>query len=112
MHRILRVVAPFDPKIERTLRGQGKRTLQQEKEEVQQQIEEIAIKLPFEDEMVENEANKRALRNFALPRTQGSQTSIVRPTVNAKNFEIKSSLIQMVQQSQFEFNAVEDPNAT
>ena len=31
--------------------------------------------------------------------------------VNANNFEIKPSLIQMVQQSQFRGNAVEDPNA-
>ena len=61
--------------------------------------------------MAENEANRRALRDFALPGTQGSQTSIARPTVNANNFEIKPSLIQMVQQSQFGGNAVEDPNS-
>ena len=61
--------------------------------------------------MAEQEANRRALRDFALPSAQGSQTSITRPTVNANNFEIKPSLIQMVQQSQFGGNALDDPNA-
>ena len=47
------------------------------------------IELPFEEEMAENEPNRRILRDFALPGTQGSQTSIARPIVNANNFEIK-----------------------
>ncbi|XP_027156543.1 uncharacterized protein LOC113757463 [Coffea eugenioides] len=61
--------------------------------------------------MAENEPNRRILREFALPETQGSQTSIARPTVSANNFEIKPSLIQMVQQSQYGGNATEDPNS-
>ncbi|XP_027169924.1 uncharacterized protein LOC113769792 [Coffea eugenioides] len=61
--------------------------------------------------MAENDSNRRILRDFTLPRTQGSQTSIVRPTVNANNFEIKPSLIQMVQQSQYGGNATENPNS-
>ncbi|XP_071933622.1 uncharacterized protein [Coffea arabica] len=61
--------------------------------------------------MAENESNRRILRDFVLPGAQGSQTSIVRPTVNANNFEIKPSLIQMVQQSQYGGNATEDPNS-
>ena len=60
---------------------------------------------------MENEANRRALRDFVLPGIQGSQTSIARSTVNATNFDIKPSLIQMVQQSQFGGNVIEDPNA-
>mgnify|MGYP004714421123 FL=1 len=58
MHRTLRVVAPFDSKIERTLSQQRRHTQQQEGEEVRQQIEGIAIKLPFEEEMAKNEANR------------------------------------------------------
>ncbi|XP_027181793.1 uncharacterized protein LOC113780176 [Coffea eugenioides] len=61
--------------------------------------------------MAKNEPNRRTLRDFALPGTQGSQTSIARPMVNANNFEIKPSLIQMVQQSQYGGNATEDPNS-
>ncbi|XP_027171773.1 uncharacterized protein LOC113771386 [Coffea eugenioides] len=61
--------------------------------------------------MTKNDSNRRILRDFALSGSQDSQTSIVRPTVNANNFEIKSSLIQMVQQSQYGGNATEDPNS-
>lgn len=41
---------------------------------------------------------QRTLREFTLPNTTGSQTSIGRPTVNANKFEIKPALIQMVQE--------------
>nr|XP_027071867.1 uncharacterized protein LOC113696688 [Coffea arabica] len=51
--------------------------------------------------MAENDPNRRILRDFTLPGTQDSQTSIAMPTVNANNFEIKPSLIQM-------FNGVSD----
>ena len=65
MHRTLRMVAPYDLEIEKILRRQKRRTPQQEEEEVQH-IEGIAIELPFEEEMKENEANKRSLIDFAL----------------------------------------------
>nr|XP_027109803.1 uncharacterized protein LOC113729769 [Coffea arabica] len=111
MHRTHREVAPFDPEIERALRRQRRNTPHQEEQEIWQPIEEILIELPFEEEIAENEPNRRILRDFALPETQGSQTSIARPMVNANNFEIKPSLIQMVQQSQYGGNATEDPNS-
>ena len=41
--------------------------------------------------------NQRTLHDYATPNINGTQTSIVRPTVNANNFEIKPSLIHMVQ---------------
>ena len=76
MHRVLRIVAPFDPKIEKTLCIQRRRTPQQYEEEVRQQIEGITIERPFKVEITKNEANRQVLRDFALPGTQGSQTSI------------------------------------
>ena len=45
-----------------------------------------------------------------MPNESEAQTSFVRSVINATNFEIKISLIQMVQQSQFRENATEDPN--
>ncbi|XP_071917054.1 uncharacterized protein [Coffea arabica] len=111
MHRSNREVAFLDPEIERTLRRQRRNTPHQKEQEIWQPIEEILIELPFEEEMAENDPNRRILRDFALPGTQDSQTSIVRPTVNANNFEIKPSLIQMVQQSQYGGNATEYPNS-
>ena len=52
----------------------------------------------------------RPLKDYALPNESRAQTSIARLEINANNFEIKSLLIQMVQQSQFGGNAMEDPN--
>ena len=60
--------------------------------------------------MAEN-ANRRASRDFTLPKGNELQTSIARSTVNANNFEIKLALIQMVQQSQYRDNAIENPNS-
>ena len=88
----------MDPEIERTLRRQQRSALQ---EIVEAQGErEIIIELPLIELMAE-EAN-RALRDFPLPGTgTGLQTSIARPTTNVNNFEIKPTLIQIVQQFQF-----------
>ncbi|XP_071932159.1 uncharacterized protein [Coffea arabica] len=93
MHRTSREVALFDSEIERTLRRQRRHTPQQDEQEVWQPIEEILIELPFEEEMTENEANRRALRDFALPGTQGSQTSIARPTGLARTQILIPNLI-------------------
>ena len=94
MHRSSRSLLPFDPEIERTFR---RRQRSASRESVEVLIEELFVELPLEERMAEQEVNRRALRDFALPSAQGSQTSITRPTVNANNFEIKPSLIQMVQ---------------
>ena len=56
------------------------------------------------------EQRPRPLRDYTLPNESEAQTSFVRSVINATNFEIKISLIQMVQQSQFRGNAMEDPN--
>ncbi|XP_071916108.1 uncharacterized protein [Coffea arabica] len=85
MHRSNREVAHFDPEIERTLRRQRRNTLHQEEQEVWQPIEDILIELPFEEEMAENDLNRRVLRDFTIPGTQGSQTSIARPAVQFVN---------------------------
>ena len=52
--------------------------------------------MPFDEEMMKNETSRRVLKNFTLPGTQESQTSIEWPTVNVNNFEIKLSLIQKI----------------
>ncbi|XP_020266822.1 uncharacterized protein LOC109842344 [Asparagus officinalis] len=50
------------------------------------------------------------LKDFAAPNSQGTQSSITRPNVEANNFELKPSLLSMVQQNQFGGGATEDPN--
>ena len=57
-----------------------------------------------------DDQRSRPLRDYALPNASGAQTSIARPTINANNFEIEPWFIQMVQQSQFGGNAIEDLN--
>ena len=62
----------------------------------------------MEDEQ-ENQ-HRRLLREYAVPNVNGPKSSIVRPLINANNFEIKPSLIHMVQQEQFGGGLAEDPN--
>ncbi|KAD7478085.1 hypothetical protein E3N88_01221 [Mikania micrantha] len=53
----------------------------------------------------------RMISDFAKPSLGGLEPSITRPTVEANNFEIKSSIIQMVQNTvQFDGKDHEDPN--
>ena len=52
------------------------------------------------------------MADYARPSLNGAESSIVRPTIAANNFEIKPNMIQMVQQNvQFDGLQDEDPNA-
>ena len=53
---------------------------------------------------------RRTLRDFIALRVQGIASSIAHPNVEANNFELKMTLISMVQQSQFGGTSLEDPN--
>ncbi|MED6188043.1 hypothetical protein PIB30_082232 [Stylosanthes scabra] len=46
-----------------------------------------------------NNAQRRTLGDYTIPSTTSCGSSIVRPTVEVNNFELKPSLIQLVQQS-------------
>ena len=41
--------------------------------------------------------NHRPLKDFAQPSNEESSSSIVKPTIPANNFELKPSLLQLVQ---------------
>ncbi|XP_044468620.1 uncharacterized protein LOC123198100 [Mangifera indica] len=60
--------------------------------------------------MEENINNQRALRDYAIPTAHDGYSSVVRPAVGANNFEIKPSIVQMVQQNQFGGLENEDPH--
>lgn len=60
-------------------------------------------------EMTEEE-NRRPLKDFALPSNEERHSSIVNPTIPANNFELKPSLLQIVQQNQFAGLPIENPN--
>ena len=60
-------------------------------------------------EMGDNNDN-RPLKEYAVPSEEEPHTSILRPTFAANNFELKPSLVQIIQQNQFSGNSTEDPN--
>ncbi|MED6149572.1 hypothetical protein PIB30_063763, partial [Stylosanthes scabra] len=86
----------FDPEIERMLRKLKKKTKQQQhiREEEQVEFEEVE-----QDNMaaVDGNEQRRILGDYTIPSTASCGSSIVRPTVEANNFELKPSLIHLVQ---------------
>ena len=67
----------FDPKVERSF--------------CKLRIERRAVKRDFEATMAEE--NDRAMKDYLAPIFEGCSFSIVRPLVQANNFELKASLI-------------------
>ena len=62
--------------------------------------------------MANQQANQpRALEDYGVPSLTGSRNCIVKPSIDANNFEIKPAYIQMVSQYQFAGLSSEDPNA-
>ncbi|XP_024019991.1 uncharacterized protein LOC112091203 [Morus notabilis] len=57
-----------------------------------------------------NNEQQRAIRDYFKPPIQEHYSGIRRQTINAKNLELKPSLISMVQQNQFGGLPNEDPN--
>ena len=63
-------------------------------------------------EMAEENELQRTLSDNARPTAFGTQSSIVRPTAAANNFEFMPAFIQIIQQSaQFNGLSDEDPNS-
>ncbi|XP_020219005.1 uncharacterized protein LOC109802175 [Cajanus cajan] len=54
---------------------------------------------------------RRTLRDYSMPDPNSYRESIVRPPIQANNFEIKPALLQVIQQNQFGGAASEDPNS-
>ncbi|KAA3482884.1 RING-H2 finger protein ATL63 [Gossypium australe] len=54
---------------------------------------------------------ERTLRNYAFPNLDIIQGSIARPTIKENNFEIKPTMIEMIQNNlQFKGTMMEEPN--
>ena len=56
------------------------------------------------------EAQRRTLRDYVTPGVHSQTPGITIPPVATHNFELKSALISMVEQSQFDGSPMEDPN--
>ncbi|MED6226929.1 hypothetical protein PIB30_108643, partial [Stylosanthes scabra] len=101
-------IVEFDPEIERTLkknrnRVRTQRSLQFDREEASS--EEVVSEKSFEEEIQDNMADHtnnqwRTIADYQNPTTSYG-SSIVWPTVDANNFELKPALVQLVQQNQF-----------
>ena len=88
----------INPKIEKACKKNRK-----EKREKDKQI--------MVEDQAAQQARNRALQKYTMPTPGDNMSSIVRPTVDANNFEIKPAIIQMVSQFQFGGLPSEDPNA-
>lgn len=51
-----------------------------------------------------------ALKVYATPTNDEPHSSVVRPTLEEKSFELKPYLLSMVQQNQFPSSPTDDPN--
>ena len=56
------------------------------------------------------EPQNRPLKFYATPSQQEPHNSIAAPAINRKDFELKPSLLSVVQQHQFAGNPTDDPN--
>ncbi|XP_057803261.1 dynamin-related protein 4C-like [Salvia miltiorrhiza] len=102
----------LDPEINATLRNLKKQKNQAEPDTMAtpEQIQIRALKDQMKkllDEKVAAEAQKPPINEAFIPQYFYQEP----PRVNVNNFELKTGLITMVQQSQYGGHAIEDPNA-
>ena len=111
--RELRLV-PVDPEIEKTCR-QNRKSKQNLSSKITDSVEMATNGNGGNGGAVEDQAaglhpQERSLRYYILPSLNRVQPSIRAPGVDANNFELKPSLIQMVQSNdQFRGTGDEDP---
>ncbi|GAB2273340.1 hypothetical protein Dimus_008138 [Dionaea muscipula] len=78
-----------NPEIERTLRSiRAKRRLEFNTQN-QKEMEDPHPSLANHNPAANGAANQRPLREYAAPQVNGALPDIVRPPVNANNFELK-----------------------
>ena len=97
----------FDPEPERTFRRGVRREKQREQQQTAPTMDPNTPEAPIQP--IPQPA-RVALRDRIRPQLQNFQSSIVEPDVNTRNFELKPSLVQMIQQSQFGGGINENPN--
>ena len=107
MHRKQNIdLIPTDSELERTLRSlrktkRAKNSAMAEERQDQTEGQRTATRRPPITDTMED---------FWRPIIQDEYSAIRQPTVDANNFELKPTLITMVQQQQFTGHPTEDPN--
>ena len=95
---------PLDTEIERTLRNLRKitsRSMENQRERLQPIPEEAETERP---------QRQMTMEDFWMPSIQDGYFAVRQPAIEANNFELKLTLITMVQQHQFTDHPSEDPN--
>ncbi|KAL0463363.1 UNVERIFIED_CONTAM: hypothetical protein Slati_0223900 [Sesamum latifolium] len=99
---------PYNPEIERTFHQRKNAIERGENSGETDPEEQLAV---FEPTMEIMGAVERPMMEYSLPTADGTISSIVKPSVEANNFEIKPSIIQIIRSSvQFYGLPDEDPN--
>ena len=69
-------------------------------------------KIIEEDSSMAGQEDERTISDYAKPTLDGLTSSIIRPTIEANNFEIKHHIIQLLQTNNtFSGSPEEDPNS-
>ena len=98
---------PFDPEIERTTRRRRKE--QRGLADIEGMAEGAGVNLG-NNAVVMADDRDRAIREYAVPILYGLNPSIVRPDIQAPQFELKPVMFQMLQTvGQFSGMPTEDP---
>ena len=101
-------LVPFDPEIERTFHR--RRRERQGLAEVEEMADHGAAEAGQNAVALGDDPN-RAIRDYAVPILQGLNPGIVRPEIQAPQFELKPVMFQMLQTvGQFGGLATEDPH--
>ena len=98
----------LDTYIERTLQNLRRITSAKSRNMVNQRERSQAI--PEEEEEVERPQRPNTMEEFWRPIIQEEYSAMRQPPIEANNFELKPTLITMVQQHQFTGHPSEDPN--
>ncbi|XP_052728439.1 uncharacterized protein LOC128195242 [Vigna angularis] len=98
----------FDSEIERTTRSNRSSARRRKRE---RRKEQRRIEQEEETSTMAEEPVRKTLRDYSMPNPNSYQGSIVRPPIQANNFEIKPALLQVIQQNQFGGANSEDPNS-
>ncbi|MED6109577.1 hypothetical protein PIB30_034984 [Stylosanthes scabra] len=88
-------------KFQKALQGEGQEEVSEKsfsEEFSEEKVEEEIFEEEIKNNMADNANNQRTLVDFITPATTSCGSSIVRPAVEANNFELKSSLIHIVHQ--------------
>ena len=109
MHRRLEAdMLPLDTEIERTL--QNLRRIASAKPRNMANQREILHAIPEEEEEVERNQRPDIMEDFWRLIIQEEYSAVRQPAIEANSFELKPTLITMVQQHQFTGHPSEDPN--